>query len=326
MRPRAPFRLCASAHFSTQKHTTVTRENNSKMNSAPPDPHRARLADQERRFIASISQLVGVDGIKCATTRNLMHLPVLNPGDTLSLYIEFCPLYVLKSDCPFEQYANLLNKETFCKQDIIDSCIGAKWIATEAVLRLTKKFLASLDVELHVSAVFWDTGVVLTSRKMVVPNLLDKHAETYRNALHELCTSNQIAYDFECSSSYDQSDLPPQWRVDQYSFIEEGEKLDNLPSETDILRLLGVSDRIDLSTKAGRRASKLFLKRLHMSYMNLGITRALVHTYISVTPHFSTRAHMRLGMEVVNIFLALASVESSSPQAKLPAINILQSC
>ncbi len=290
------------------------------------DPHRARLANQERAIIGVVKSLKGVNGIISASTKNLMSLPAFEAGSTLELYIEFCPLYVLQEDQPFEKYADLMNKESFGKQDILDSCIGAKWIATEYTLIALKNILSSLGVELRVHGVFWDIGVILTNRDLVVPGILNKHAEAYKSTLDEFCTAIGIPHTFDCASSYSQSDLPDICRVSQYSFIEEGEVLNELPSQSEILRLLGLDTRIDLDTRAGRRAANLFLKRLSMSYNNVGLATALIHTYVSVTPHFSTRANLRLGMEMVNIYLALASAEAGSPQAEMPAINVLQGC
>jgi hypothetical protein len=291
-----------------------------------PDTTRARLAEQERAIISAVKSLQGVSGIKSVSTKNLMSLPILEPGRALELYIEFCPLYLLKEDRPFEKYADLVDKESFCRQDIIDSCIGTKWVATELVLSALKRLLSTLGVELHLQAVFWDIGVILTSRDLVIPGVLEKHAEVYRKSLHEFCVANEIGYNFVCASSYDQSDLSEFCRVGQYCFIEEGEELDEPPSEAEILKLLDLDKRFTLDNRAGRRAAKLFLKRLSMSYNNFGITRAFIHTYLSVTPHFAQKAHVRLGMEVVDIFLALASAEAGSPQAEMPAINVLQTC
>lgn len=290
------------------------------------DPARAKLALQERKIIAAVKPLQYVGGIISITTKNLMCLPIFEAGQTLELYIEFCPLYLLKNDRPFEKYADLINKKTLGKQDILDSCIGTKWVATELVLGAVKSFLTTLGVQLHVRATFWDIGVILTNRELVVAGVLERHAEVYQRSLHEFCAAHDIGYAFDCASSYDQSDLPEEWRVGRYDFIEEGETLKELPSEADILKLLSLDKRFTLDNRAGRRAAKLFLKRLAMSYNNFGITRSFIHTYLSVTPHFTQKAHMRLGMEVVDIFLALASAEAGSVQAEMPAINVLQSC
>ncbi len=152
---------------------------------------------------------------------------------------------------------------------------------------------------------------------------MEKHAQIYESCLKEFCANHEIGVTFNCISSYSQSHLPQSCRVPQFVVVEEGFVLEKIPSEAEIIHLLGLEGRITLDTRAGRRATKLFLKRLSLSDNNLTVASGYIHTFITLTPLVTGDAHIRLGLEMVDIFLALTSADPSSPQSKMPAINVL---
>lgn len=240
---------------------------------------------------------------------------IASHGDTVTIAVEFCPLYVLSEN----SLTTLQLAQDVLGQDSIQKYTGTKWEQTLQAIRIIKEHMRAFKKTIKVQATFADRGVLVATSQGANPTLIEMHATAYAHALAAFAEQEDISVDFQRLS--DLPSKPGTKGVEPFVIMNTGRILERRPSVEEVVEMIKFMDRIPLTSSQRRKRAGVLLRLLDGCGGNIDVLESIVRTYLDYEP--SLGADIHIGVERTDNLLSLAILADDVHIARIPKLNLL---
>ncbi len=267
---------------------------------------------------SSLSQIrdsmKGSPAISDAIWNDTDHLSIPEDESTFAVALELCPLYL-----PGTLQGSKLNLNPTGEEDVLNSRVGKKWIATQHAVDTLNAFAQKSNRQLVVNATFGDMGVLAATREDADRNAVALHGRVYEELFGEFCRARGIDMTFR-----NLSDLVADMKTEipEFLVVEDGTVLPKTPSIEDLKTILNLP-LLPHNTYSTRQRAEVLPYAFENLGGNVDVFRGFVNTYLHGIPKAASGSHIHLGMERAAWILKLQAVQRKPHEIKHPALNIL---